>query len=223
MNTGLPTIEEQATVTKAEEDKHKSITEVFPDQRVPSQRLRHRNTSDSNKGTPLKTFPRRQSGGIPRNSTAPNFVDITLSIPRNSSTPGFGRLAVLHGSTHENDQTVFGIPESQLYSNTTLHLQPQAMPGRRNSRPTIRPMYRKDVFYAGSVAHLVNAPNEAAAAGAGERRKSGLMSAVPSYANFDEYRHSVISIPRSRRQSAVWSSSQLHRGSIVASHLSIPR
>jgi hypothetical protein len=51
------------------------------------------------------------------------------------------------------------------------------------------------------------------------------MSTVPSYANFDEYRHSVISIPMSRRQS-LWQpggSEALHRGSIVASHLSIPR
>ena len=59
--TALPTIEEQATITKQDEDaadKHKSIAEVFPDQQKeaaqqqqPERRgseRRKRNTSESN-------------------------------------------------------------------------------------------------------------------------------------------------------------------------------
>ena len=45
---------------------------------------------------------------------------------------------------------------SQLLSNNTLNLQPSSgLSSRRNSRPTVRPLYRKDVFYAGSVSHLI--------------------------------------------------------------------
>jgi hypothetical protein len=66
---------------------------------------RHRTISENNKFmvTPVRTFPKKSSG-IPRNSTAPNFVDQSLILPRISSTPGFGRLAVLHGGANNEDQ-----------------------------------------------------------------------------------------------------------------------
>ena len=69
-----------------------------------------------------------------------------------------------------------------------------------NPRPIIRPMSRKDIFYSGSVYKLAMEDSE---------------EVSPSTA-MDRYRHSVISIPRSRYSS-------LPRGSIVASHISIPK
>ena len=65
------------------------------------------------------------------------------------------------------------------------------MGSRRNSRPTIRPLYRKDVFYAGSVTHLIKESQQQEAAGQqnGKRSSGGMISALPSYANFDEYRY----------------------------------
>ena len=78
---------------------------------------------------------------------------------------------------------------SQLLSNNTLNLQPSSgLSSRRNSRPTVRPLYRKDVFYAGSVTHLIRESQEQP----GQQRKgSGTLSALPSYANFDEYRVAI--------------------------------
>ena len=72
--TALPTIEEQATITKQDECKHKSIAEVFPDQpqkeatqqqqqQQPERRgseRRKRNTSESNASAKF------QVGGRPR-------------------------------------------------------------------------------------------------------------------------------------------------------------
>ena len=118
--TALPTIEEQATITKQDEDadQHKTIAEVFPEQKTQQEERRKRNTSESNASgkfqvTPVKaSFSKRGAPpptlGLPRNSTAPNFVDPTLVIPRNSSTPGFGHLAILNGSGHANE-TIYGI------------------------------------------------------------------------------------------------------------------
>ena len=84
---------------------------------------------------------------------------------------------------------------SQLLSNNTLNLQPSSgMGSRRNSRPTVRPLYRKDVFYAGSVSHLIKeSQNQQEPSQMNRKRSSGggggMISALPSYANFDEYRY----------------------------------
>ena len=82
---------------------------------------------------------------------------------------------------------------SQLLSNNTLNLQPSSgLSSRRNSRPTIRPLYRKDVFYAGSVSKLINESQQQQQQQSHLKRKrssGGMISALPSYANFDEYRY----------------------------------
>ena len=83
---------------------------------------------------------------------------------------------------------------SQLLSNNTLNLQPSSgMGSRRNSRPTVRPLYRKDVFYAGSVSHLIKESQNQQEPSHNNRKRSsgggGMISALPSYANFDEYRY----------------------------------
>ena len=206
----LPTIAENS-ITKPEKNEHRSVQDVFPSEH-PQRPRRKRTTSENAPSTskfqvtPVRNF-KVVDGMIPRNSTAPNFVDTSMIIPRNSSTPGFGRLARLSSQTSNtsNDFQIYGLHGSQLLSNTTLHLEPQS-PSRRGSRPIIRPMYRKDVFYSGSVSHLIHS-------------ESRLTSANPSFANFEEYRHSILSIPRvSRRQSTF----SIPRSSIVASHLSIP-
>ena len=65
--------------------------------------------------TPVKQKP------IPRNSTAPNFVDPAGSarMTRNSSTPGFGKIARLHSQVsteggESHDFKIFGIHGSQV-------------------------------------------------------------------------------------------------------------
>lgn len=56
---------------------------------------------------------------------------------------------------------VFGLAGSPALSHTTLHLQPQAAFGsNQNLRPTVRPLYRKDVFYSGSASHLAHAEQQ---------------------------------------------------------------
>jgi hypothetical protein len=131
-------------------------------------------------------------GPIPRNSSAPHFIDASRIMPRNSSTPGFGHnrnaLNRLNSQLSNEDSTshvMFGIEvgsNAQL-SNTQLYLGPSSginltrrNSSRRNSRPLVRPFARKDVFYGGSVNHLVENHD------------------MP--ANWDQYRHSIISTPR---------------------------
>ena len=110
--TALPTIEEQATITKQDEDadQHKSIAEVFPGQKSSRNRTTSAESATGGKFqvTPVRASSFSKRGAIPRNSTAPNFVDPTLVIPRNSSTPGFGHLAVLQGGGHASE-TIYGI------------------------------------------------------------------------------------------------------------------
>ncbi|TRY63483.1 hypothetical protein TCAL_06855 [Tigriopus californicus] len=159
----------------------------------------------------------KSSSRIPRNSSAPHFVDTSMMMPRNSSSPGFGRLTRMLSQISQDgnnstldDHIAFCIDGAQLDSNKTLLLRPASQSSRRGSRPIVRPLYRKDVFYSGSVANLVH----------DEDHQSRRMSHVPSFANLDEYRHSVISIPKTPRRQSMLS---MHRGSIVASHLSIPQ
>eukprot|EP00095_Tigriopus_kingsejongensis_P002022 snap_masked-scaffold1627_size33010-processed-gene-0.3 protein:Tk02022 transcript:snap_masked-scaffold1627_size33010-processed-gene-0.3-mRNA-1 annotation:"monocarboxylate transporter" len=233
----LPTIEEQnITPVIAEDDEdddedEDKCEETAAQLREKAQvearlaRAHKRRTTSENMGTAHGSNSRlgmkspKGSGKIPRNSSAPHFVDTSMILPRNSSTPGFGRLTRMlsqisqDGNSTLDDHIVFGIDGAQLDSNKTLLLRPMSHTGsmRRGSRPIIRPLYRKDVFYSGSVANLVNEE---------EQQPNRKMSYVPSFANFDEYRHSVISIPKTPRRHSMMS---MPRGSIVASHLSIPQ
>ena len=130
---------------------------------------------------------------------------------RNVSTPGFAKLGRQHSQIsnedshphgghhhhyphhhqhHPHQHIAFGIEcgSSAQLSNTQLYLEPSSAAGmhigprrsrrnsRRDSRPIVRPMYRKDVFYSGSVSHLLD------------------VHEIPP--SLDQYRHSVISIPR---------------------------
>ena len=205
----LPTIvETENSITKKDypSEPHKSIHEIFPEkiqpQRGSSKRIRQFSESQNTK---FNVTPIRQN--LPRNSTAPNFIDPKTVISRNSSTVGFNGLLRLSSQCSDNEyhSKVLGLNGSQLLSNTTLHLEPHSLSRRNSSRPIVRPLYRKDAFFSGSVNHLINS----------EQKRS----MTPSTSQIFDYRHSIISIPRhSRRQSSL----SIHRGSIVASHLSIP-
>ena len=100
------------------------------------------------------------------------------------STPGFGKQRPTYSSqlsAESNQHVMFGIEagsNTQL-SNTQLYLEPTSLSrrnSRRGSKALVRPFSRKDLFYGGSVNHLVD-QNE-----------------MP--ANWDQYRHSIISTPR---------------------------
>lgn len=116
---------------------------------------------------------RKKLGPIPRNSSAPHFIDANKILPRNVSTPGFpigggGKTSTnrpTYGSqlsADSNQHVMFGIEagsNTQL-SNTQLYLEPSSL-SRRNSRrgsskALVRPFSRKDLFYGGSVHHLVD-------------------------------------------------------------------
>ncbi len=107
-----------------------------------------------------------------------------------------------------------------MFSQNTLHLEPLGAAGsKRGSRATVRPLYRKDAFYTGSVSHLMQSeqrghhhhhhlhhhhhgllhhggqhhhhhpPHSTA-------QHSRRISNNPSFATLDEYRHSIMSIPK---------------------------
>ena len=199
---------------------------------------------------------------IPRNKTAPNFVlgassgQNQLTMNRISSNPALGRLVRLssqHGSdigSHEHFFCGFDLHEDGD-ANTKLTLEPGRRGSRKDNRPIVRPMYRKDVFYSGSIANLVinDQPFRGGEDGYADepkliergatdinhtsiiRRGSTHKSFVSQFshdpaisnAQLDEYRNSVISLPKfflSRNSSAAAFS--IPRGSIIASHLSIP-
>ena len=98
---------------------------------------------------------------IPRNKTAPNFVlgassgQNQLTMNRISSNPALGRLVRLssqHGSdigSHEHFFCGFDLHEDGD-ANTKLTLEPGRRGSRKDNRPIVRPMYRKDVFYSGN-------------------------------------------------------------------------
>ena len=243
----LPTIEESdQSVTKPESSQHKSVLEIFPKEdeieeveeeehedehdvsRPTRGRIsRRRTTSETAASVKFHVTPVRNQSGE-NNSNIPNEKEKDSKLPRNSTDPNFARQfsnpalgALMRLTSLEEKNKLFGIHGSQVTSNTTLHLEPQSL-SRRGSKASVivRPLYRKDVFYSGSVTHLTynEATNQIV-----RNQSSGKFSNVPSFANLDEYRHSIISIPRgtSRRQSTA-AFSIAGRSSIVASHLSIP-
>uniref|UniRef100_A0A0K2UYI8 Major facilitator superfamily (MFS) profile domain-containing protein n=1 Tax=Lepeophtheirus salmonis TaxID=72036 RepID=A0A0K2UYI8_LEPSM len=216
----LPTITEQS-VTAQQIEERKTIQEVFPEiqqqeelkqqqeqlkqqqlllqqQRARGQRLR--TLSENPEGGNKFTITPVKEGSIPRNSSAPHFVDPFRGIPRNLSNPGLGKSSKVSGS--ETFGSHLDSPEHTIFShfdgsNSTIYLQPGSSAG---NRPQVRPLYRKDIFYSGSVLNLPDNQNQN----------------IPT----EDYRQSVLSIPRhSRRSSQQFS---IHRGSIMASHLSLP-
>ncbi|CAB4055969.1 unnamed protein product [Lepeophtheirus salmonis] len=190
----LPTITEQS-VTAQQIEERKTIQEQ---QRARGQRLR--TLSENPEGGNKFTITPVKEGSIPRNSSAPHFVDPFRGIPRNLSNPGLGKSSKVSGS--ETFGSHLDSPEHTIFShfdgsNSTIYLQPGSSAG---NRPQVRPLYRKDIFYSGSVLNLPDNQNQN----------------IPT----EDYRQSVLSIPRhSRRSSQQFS---IHRGSIMASHLSLP-
>ena len=130
---------------------------------------------------------RKKLGPMPRNSSAPHFIDANKILQRNVSTPGFGNgSAKLSSQLSQEDSSshvLFGIEvgSTTQLSNTQLYLEPSSLSRRgshkRNSGPLVRPFSRKDLFYGGSVLNLVDKQQD-----------------MPP--KWDQYRHSIISTPR---------------------------
>ena len=191
-------------MTKKEE-KRPTITDIFPGQDVSdvsssdNQNTESRRPSTKRHGSRIRTISEHQPSRfqltpikkrlapIPRNSSAPHFIDANKIMPRNVSTPGFARQNSSKYSTQlsQEDNTshvLFGIEcgsNTQL-SNTQLYLEPATLSrrgsSRRSSGPMVRPFSRKDLFYGGSIMNLVDKQE------------------LPT--NFDQCRHSIISTPR---------------------------
>lgn len=127
-----------------------------------------------------------------------------LGMKRNVSTPGFGRLARLDcekesaQASRRLSSIVYAVPAQD---GTTQYLKPHS--SRRSSRAIVRPLSRKDIFYSGSIYNLALDMSE-------ETTEQQLIGE----AAMRGYRQSIISIPKG--------STYPHRGSVVASHLSIP-
>ncbi len=170
-----------------------------------------------------RTISENRSGGS--RMMMPRVPSIPSGMKRNVSTPGLGRIqrldsndpdvankivngagysrrasSYLQSSTRrsrKNSILVYGVQED-----SQQHLQPYQ---RRSSRANaiVRPLSRKDIFYSGSILSLAESVTHEKTVTAG--------------ADLKGYRHSVVSIP--------WgvAGRPYHRGSIVASHLSIPK
>lgn len=187
---------------------------------------------------------------MPRNRSTPYFVvNPAGGFPRNVSTPGFGRN---HSSIliANSNQDLFGVDQSPRKDSgnsgrlnlqdstefTEISLQPGSTLASRRNSIFLRPMYRKDVFFGGSIMKLADkdqqivrnqsqaafstvptAINMSEAGGGSSRPPTrqqssvhmvlgGTVSGVPSLAHLEDYRRNSLA----------------KRGSFMASHLSIP-
>ena len=179
------------------------------------------NAEQGNRDTFTRSMLRQNSLSQAPNGNALQPSNVTIR--KNVSTPqNIGRLTRMSSNAsfafpnEKRDSTsnlVYGVTDG-----TELFLQPRSaiqQMRRPSYAPILRPLSRKDIFYSGSIMNI-NLPN-------------ALPDDPPPNKFVDEdiddnfyipetlnrYRHSIISIPRFGK------ASDLHRGSIVTSHLDI--
>jgi len=193
----LPTITEQSvTAGQTKKETHTSIQDVFPARLPARKRSRGRTTSESHQ--PATKFvisavksPTKETARIPRNQSAPHF---TLA-QRNMSHQGLPRVGS-HCSGSNGSS-------SMLQNHGPMH--------KSQTKITLRPLARKDIFYTGSVTGLTEKDEE---------DQEGFKSQVSVRGGLKSNKHSYISVNgiRSNRHSFV----SVHRGSLVNSALALP-
>ena len=177
--------------------------------------------TENNRDNFMRTMLRQNSLSHAPNGNAlqPNNV----SIRKNVSTPqNIGRLTRISSNAsfalpnEKRDSTanlVFGVTDG-----TELFLQPRSAIDqirRPSHAPILRPLSRKDIFYSGSVFNIAVPPPLPDDPPPNKYEDEDIDDQIDRPDTLNRYRHSIISIPKYGRVS------DLHRGSIVTSHLDI--
>ena len=177
--------------------------------------------NDNNRDTFMRSMLRQNSLSQAPNGNALQPSNVTIR--KNVSTPqNIGRLTRISSNAsfafpnEKRDSTsnlVYGVTDG-----TELFLQPRSaiqQMRRPSHAPILRPLSRKDIFYSGSIMNINLPP-----AIPDDPPKNKFVDEdidgnfyIPETLN--RYRHSIISIPKFGK------ASDLHRGSIVTSHLDI--
>ena len=177
--------------------------------------------NDNNRDTFMRSMLRQNSLSQAPNGNALQPSNVTIR--KNVSTPqNIGRLTRISSNAsfafpnEKRDSTsnlVYGVTDG-----TELFLQPRSaiqQMRRPSHAPILRPLSRKDIFYSGSIMNI-NLPPVIP----DDPPKNKFVDEdidgnfyIPETLN--RYRHSIISIPKFGK------ASDLHRGSIVTSHLDI--
>ena len=185
--------------------------------------------STSAEGNTRNTFMRtmlRQNSLSERAQNASATTELSRSsIRKNMSTPhNIGRLTRMNSSTtcemaaQKRDSTanlVYGITDG-----TELFLEPRSaieQLRRPSHAPVLRPLARKDIFYSGSIMNIAlppALPEHPPPVKFEDEEDDDNMTEMQGN-NLSRYRYSIISIPRHRKVS------EIHRGSIVTTHLDI--
>ena len=177
--------------------------------------------NDNNRDTFMRSMLRQNSLSQAPNGNALQPSNVTIR--KNVSTPqNIGRLTRISSNAsfafpnEKRDSTsnlVYGITDG-----TELFLQPRSaiqQMRRPSHAPILRPLSRKDIFYSGSIMNI-NLPSPHPDDTPPNKYVDEDIDDnfyIPETLN--RYRHSIISIPRFGK------ASDLHRGSIVTSHLDI--
>jgi len=197
----LPTITEQSiTASNVTKEEHKSVQEVFPARLPVRKRSRVRTTSETAQPAPAAKFhistvrsPTKESKMI-RNQSAPHF---TLT-QRNLSSTGLPRI----GS--QCDYSVHGSGSINYVNGLDMR--------KSQTKISVNPMSRKDIFYTGSVAALAEQEDD--------DQHEHFKSQASIKGGLKSNKHSYISVSglRSNKQSFL----SIHRGSLVNSNLALP-
>lgn len=177
--------------------------------------------NENNRDTFMRTMLRQNSLSQAPNGNAlqPN----NLMIRKNVSTPqNIGRLTRISSNAsfafpnEKRDSTsnlVYGVTDG-----TELFLQPRSaieQIRRPSHAPILRPLSRKDIFYSGSIMNINLPPPLPDNPPPGKFLDEDMEDNFYQPETLNRYRHSIISIPKFGK------ASDLHRGSIVTSHLDI--
>jgi len=195
----LPTITEQSvTASHTIKEEHASIQDVFP-ARLPSRkRSRVRTTSES--PNPTKFIISAVRSPSQEDSRESKMI-------RNQSAPHFA-------IPQRNYSATFGLPRvgSQCYSNGSGSMAGVGDIRRSQTKISVRPMSRKDIFYTGSIAALDGKDEE--------DDQEQYKSQASMRGGLKSNKNSYLSVAglRSNKQSFL----SIHRSSLVNSNLGLP-
>ena len=167
----------------------------------------------------MRSMLRNNSLSYVQNTSAATASETAMR--KNISTPQFGRLARINSnasyaaSIERRDSTnlVYGVQDG-----AELFLQPRSAVEqlrRPSQAPILRPLSRKDIFYSGSIINIALPPPLPDCPPPPMAIEDDKNDDMDSPGTFSRYRYSIVSIPK------FGGISELHRGSIVTSHLDI--
>ena len=204
-----------ANITTSIRSRHISI------QDPPNNATNAEQGNDNNRDTFMRSMLRQNSLSQAPNGNAMQPSNVTIR--KNVSTPqNIGRLTRMSSnasfafSNEKRDSTsnlVYGVTDG-----TELFLQPRSaiqQMRRPSHAPILRPLSRKDIFYSGSIMNINLPPALPDDPPPNKFVDEDIDDNFYIPESLNRYRHSIISIPKFGK------ASDLHRGSIVTSHLDI--